>query len=71
MPIEKLDDTQIAVDRQRKEIAVFNEWRIIRDYQPYTDETAAVEEARAWLKLRTNSEPRVVYPKIKSIRAWG
>jgi hypothetical protein len=71
MPENTIDDPQISIDRGSKQYAIFNGFRIIREFQPYTDEAKALEEAKAWVKERTTVEPFVMYPRIKSIRMWG
>lgn len=60
----KLTNPVIAVDRARKQIAIFNDFTYVRDYMPYTDEAIAVEEAKAWVKVRTTVEPIMQYPRI-------
>ncbi len=59
---------QISVDRQAGKIAVFDDFSCIRDFQPFTDEAAAVAEAKTWLKQWTELEPEMVYPQITSMR---
>jgi len=61
-------DPQISVQRDIKQIAVFDMFVCIRPFQTYTDEAAAIEEAKKWLKRHTDKEPQILYPRIKSVR---
>lgn len=64
----KMKNPSISVDRKAKQIAVFDQFTCVRDFQPYTDEAAAVEEAKKWVKERTDIEPTLIYPRITNIR---
>lgn len=65
----ELTEPKISVDRQSQKIAVFDgNFNCVRDFIPYTDEAAAVAEAKAWVKERCATEPEMVYPQITSMR---
>lgn len=50
------------------QIACFDGPEIVRKFQPYTDEAAALQEAHAWFKTRTIHVPQVVRPLIRKMR---
>lgn len=60
-----MTDPQISVCRDSKTCAVFDGFTLVREFQPYTDETAAIAEAAEWLKREhTQLTPRVIFPHI-------
>lgn len=57
----------ISINRQTRVIGCFDDLTLVRDFQPYTDEAAALMEAKAWCKERSDQEPQVVYPVIRRL----
>lgn len=57
----------ISVDRSRRKIAIFDGLQSIGGFKPYTDEDAAVAEARAEIAKHTDAEPEMVYPRVTSV----
>ena len=55
----------ISVDRQTETYAIFDDVVLVRPFQAYYNESAAIAEARAWIKERSPLEPEVIYPVIK------
>lgn len=53
--------------------AVFHEWKCVKDFVEFTDEAAAIAEAKEWIKKcglpGCDLEPKIVYPRITKIRA--
>jgi hypothetical protein len=69
----KIANPSISVCRHGSHvsIAVFaNAFECVRDFQEYpeSDEARGVEEAKAWIRERTDAEPEIVYPTITSMR---
>ena len=60
----KLSRPQISVDRDSCKIAVFDNFECVRDFVPFADEATAVDEAKAWVKERSDVEPEMIYPRI-------
>lgn len=58
-------DPVISIDGKR--IAIFDCVTLLRDFETFTDEAVAIEEAKQWIRARTDNKPRVVRPKITKI----
>lgn len=58
----------ISIYRQAKKYAIFDGFDCVGGFQPYTDEAAALAEARAKVAKHTATEPEVVYPVVRSVR---
>lgn len=54
----------ISVSRSSKVIAVFDDYKVVRDFRPYLDETKAIDAAKAWIKQYTDVAPDVVFPVV-------
>lgn len=59
-----MSDFIISVNRDTQNIAVFNDFECIHEFEPYTNESEAVEKMKGWLRCRTSEEPRIIYPRI-------
>lgn len=59
-----MNDPCISIDRAVEKIAVFDGFKCVRNFTPYTDEAVALAEARAWVAERTSKQPDVIYPRI-------
>lgn len=58
----------ISIDRQAKKYAIFDGLECVGEFTPYTDEAAALAEARAEVAKHTAADPEIVYPRIRSVR---
>lgn len=54
-----------------KRIACFDDWAIVREFQPYSEESEAIKEANEWFKTRTIHVPQVVFPFIRSMKVYA
>lgn len=62
---KNMDQLTISVDRASRKWAVFdNSFNLLRDFEPYTDEAAAIECGKAFAKERSSLEPKIVYPAV-------
>ena len=68
--IVPLTEPVISIDRRSKSYAIFNDGvELVRDFQPYTDEQEAIDEAMVWCAQRNAKKPRLVYPNITKMKA--
>lgn len=63
-----MKEPKISICRQSRSFAVFDGFEVVRNFESYTNETNALETAKAFVKERTDKEPEVVYPYISSMR---
>jgi hypothetical protein len=63
-----MKEPTISVDRQSKTFAVFDGHKIHHPFTPYTSEEQAIADGKAFCKVHTETEPKIVYPRIDSIR---
>lgn len=61
---DKLEEPIISLCRQSKRIGIFNGLDLVRDFADYQDDKTALQEACAWVRERSDVQPKVVYPKI-------
>lgn len=57
----------ISIDRAAKCYAIFDGFKCIGEYKPYTNEAQAESDARAEIAKTTTKEPEIVYPSITRI----
>jgi hypothetical protein len=69
-PIHKrpLKNPSIALDRQAKSCAVFDDLDLRRDFKPYKDEVKAIQEALNWISVRNPGTPQLLLPHITYIK---
>lgn len=74
---EEIRPLSISISRKsvlsnKSQWAVFQQFSCVKDFVEYTDEAAALVEAKAWVKQcglpGADLEPEVVYPRITKMR---
>lgn len=63
-----ITDPTISIDRNSKSWAAFDGFTLLHEFTPYTDENTAIQEAIDWFKPRCSEHPRLVFPRITSMR---
>ena len=58
----------ISIDRDSSKWAIFDGPILKHAFARYTDEAEALKEAKRVVALWTDKEPKVVYPRITSMR---
>ena len=59
---------EISIDRQAQKWALFDGFTCVHGFLPFTDEAQALADAKAEAARRGTPEPKVVYPRIDSVR---
>jgi hypothetical protein len=54
----------ISIDRQTKAWAVFDDHKLVKNFENYQVEAEALSAAKVWIAERTGVQPTVVYPKV-------
>lgn len=60
-----MNDPVISISGSQ--IAIFDCVDLKRDFEPFTNEAEAIEEAKRWIHARTDKEPRIVWPRITKL----
>jgi hypothetical protein len=64
----KTNRLTISIDRQAKAWAVFDDQCcLVKPFERFTDEAAALAAAKAWVLERGGIEPEIIYPHVTRI----
>lgn len=66
-----MKEMTLSIDLQSRQIAIFDGFVLVRDFQPFTNKYKAIEEAMLWIAAvsKTENTPiKVVYTEITRIR---
>lgn len=63
-----MNEPVISLCRNSRSIGIFDGFKLVKDFETYANELEALEAAKAFCRDKSNQEPQVVYPNIKSIR---
>lgn len=63
-----IKDPVISVDRTSKSVACFDGIDLVREFESYTSEPAAIANAIKWFDDHGVDCPRIVYPRITKMR---
>lgn len=61
----------ISVDRAANLIAIFDGPDLVQDFKPFDSEHRAIDEAKSVVAGMTDITPKLVYPRVDSIRLNG